>query len=371
MDGNQNSCTNCKQTIKEEQFYKCDLCIQSIHKNCASLSASEIKCMPLQKRLLILLCNECRELLAKTPLMLKQMEEIKTEIKSLMTEIKSLKNDTDRYNTKGLENNLYAQVLRNRSEKYEENKGGLPSLIIKPKQKQKSEKTKKDLRNQIQPSQLKIGIKNMRETKQGGMVIKCSEKEDIKLLKQAAEDCLGKDYDIELPKLNLPKIKIVGYSGDKSPEELEDIIKQQNKWIEHKDKLKINYIRKNRGKHTSTIYSECSPELYWKMMDHKKLFIGWERCIVYENLAVTKCFKCQGYFHKSNNCENEISCEHCAGNHERKSCTTQIKKCKNCEIANIKYKLGHNVNHTASDPECPSTKYHLNLIRSKTDYGGF
>lgn len=221
--------------------------------------------------------------------MLKQMEEIKTEIKSLMTEIKSLKNDTDQYKTKGLENNLYAQVLKSGSGKHnEENKGSLPSLIIKPKQKQKSEKTKNDLRNQIQPSQLKIGIKNMRETKQGGMVIKCSEKEDIKLLKRAAEDCLGKDYNIELPKLNLPKIKIVGYSGDKSLEELEDIIKQQNKWIEHEDKLKINYIRKNKGKHTSTIYSECSPELYWKMMDHKKLFIGWESCTIYENLTVTK-----------------------------------------------------------------------------------
>lgn len=103
-------------------------------------------------------------------------------------------------------------------------------------------------------------------------------------------------------------------------------------------------------------------------MDAKKLFIGWQSCFVFENLSVTRCFKCQEYRHRSSNCPNSVTCELCAGDHEKDNCPKQRKLCKNCVNANSKYKLTHNVFRTAADPECPSTKFQIDFLRSKTDY---
>lgn len=371
MDGNEDSCSNCKQIIIEnEQHYKCDLCVRKLHKACTTLSASEIKCMPLQKRLLILLCNECKTTLANAPLLVQLMGEMKNELISLKNEIQSLKVEI---NTKrnlneikwptGSSEKTFSDAVKTTQTSQS------PSLIIKPKQKQSSEETKKDLKLNIEPSQLNIGIKNVRETKQGCIVIKCIAQNDIEKLKQSAENRLGKNYNIETMKLKLPRMKIVGYRGTSNMEELENIIKKQNTWIEDIDRINITYIKEVKNKKTSTIFFECSPNLYWKLMDHKKICIGWERYTVFENLSVKRCFKCQEFYHKSNDCENEVSCEYCAGHHETSACTKQIQRCKNCVTANNKFKLNYNIAHAASDPKCPSTMYHTNLLKSRIDYG--
>ena len=367
MDGNENNCPNCKQTISgDEQIYKCDLCIRGIHKACANLSASEIKCMPLQKRLLILLCNDCKMMLGKTPLMLQLLEEMRSEVNGLKNQVKELKLEITSARNSG---KAYSDVLRSNNENLQtEHKFQSPSLIIKPKNKQGSEKTKKDLTNNIQPNILNIGIKQIRETKQGCIVIKCREKSDIDKLKHAAEGCLSHNYDVEVPKLNLPKMKIIGYCGQQKESELEATIRQQNLWIDKSDKFSITYIKRAKNKDVSTVFFECSPKLYWKMINQKKVFIGWQRCSVYENLSISRCFKCQDYFHKSTDCNNAITCGYCAGSHDGSECAQQVKKCKNCMNANGRFKLTNDTNHTAFDLECPTTKYHVNVIRSKIDY---
>lgn len=103
-------------------------------------------------------------------------------------------------------------------------------------------------------------------------------------------------------------------------------------------------------------------------MNKKKFYIGWEKCRVYENLTIKRCFKCQEYYHKSDECVNEVSCEVCSEKHESKNCSKQVNKCKNCILANNKYKTSHDINHKASDPECASTKYHLSLLKSRINY---
>ena len=372
MDGNeQDSCSNCKQTIGDEQHHKCDLCIRKMHKTCASLSASEVKCMPLQKRLLVLLCNDCRQMMSNTPQMVQIMEEMKNELTLLKTEIRELKTEMSvRTNSENLVN--FERSFADVTKKTEINKAQFtqtPTLIIKPKQKQSSEKTKSDLKQNIKPDQLNVGIQNLRETKQGCIVIKCAEKKDIDRIRQAAENSLNANYTIETPKLNLPRMKIVGYTGDQNSEELEQVIRQQNTWIGEEDKINITFIKKAKNKNVSTIFFECSSKLYWKMIAQKKIFIGWERYNVYENLTVTRCFQCQEHYHKIGQCENGITCAYCAGNHESSACTKQIRKCKNCSNANTRYVMNYDTSHAASDTECPSTRYHINLLRSRIDYG--
>ena len=102
-------------------------------------------------------------------------------------------------------------------------------------------------------------------------------------------------------------------------------------------------------------------------MKNKKIYIKWERLPVYEDLPITRCFKCQEFHHKISKCENQTICPKCTGNHTEDQCNNHEYKCNNCEMANCKYKTNHNTSHKASDPECPTRLYHLR--NTKIDYG--
>lgn len=165
-----------------------------------------------------------------------------------------------------------------------------------------------------------------------------------------------------------PKIKITGYTGDMDMKEIEECIKKQNQIITSEDEFKITYIKKSKNKN-STIFAECTPRLFHRIMNVKKLFLDWERLPVYEDIKVPRCYKCQDYYHKNTNCQNKTVCEFCAEEHNVSECPRQNKKCKNCMIANTKYNQKHELNHEASDPNCPSYKYLLNILKTKLDYG--
>lgn len=69
MDGNENdkNCFECKSEVNDDHFYRCDSCLRKIHKTCVNLTTSEVRCMPLQKHLLLFICDDCRKLLARMP----------------------------------------------------------------------------------------------------------------------------------------------------------------------------------------------------------------------------------------------------------------------------------------------------------------
>lgn len=49
-------------------------------------------------------------------------------------------------------------------------------------------------------------------------------------------------------KLKLPKIKIIGVTGNLIGEEIEDGLRRQNKWIQEEDMLKVNSIKQDKNK---------------------------------------------------------------------------------------------------------------------------
>lgn len=46
------NCVNCKENIGNQASYNCDLCKRMEHKNCAGVTPSEAKCVPLKKKCL-------------------------------------------------------------------------------------------------------------------------------------------------------------------------------------------------------------------------------------------------------------------------------------------------------------------------------
>lgn len=361
MEGNEINCLKCKQPAADKDVYTCDSCLSKIHKRCVDLSASEERCMPLQKRMLMLICEECRRMLAKMPYMVKMLENIQDEIQKLKETHPTVSNDTSEIS--------YSEVLKLKNMSQNSKAPNPPAVIIKPKKVQNIAKTKNDVHRGINPTELNIGIKHFKTTKGGSVVIKCTNKQESERLKQAAEGSLRDGYTVETLKMKLPRVKIASYTGDKSIDEIEESILKQNSWITSSDTFKVTYIKKIKNKNTSTVFVECAAGLYAKMMALKKVYIDWERCPVYEDLSVTRCFNCQGYNHKSASCDRRKVCGRCAGEHDGATCQSPHLKCVNCATANDRFGMQYAIDHSSSDPQCPSTNYHTEIIRSRTDYG--
>lgn len=228
---------------------------------------------------------------------------------------------------------------------------------------------RENIQGVINPSDLNVGIKGFKETKRGNVVIKCASKHEVERLKKAAEEGLKEEYTVETVKMKHPRVKITGYTGERTAEQLERSIRGQNDWISSEDEFRITYVNKIRQKKTSTIFMECNSRLYFKMMNFKRIFIDWERCPVYEELNVMRCYNCHGYNHKSSSCNKKKACSKCSREHDAADCRSREVACINCTLANGRFGTQYDIKHVATDPQCPSTRYHVEIARSRVDYG--
>lgn len=363
-------CSLCKQghqTTKDNKpsCITCDTCKNLICLECSELSASEIRCISLQKRILKFQCKKCRnfelvDILQNTIIdKTKIIQDQELIIKLLQEKINDI--GKNQMNTKS-----YASAINDNKEKHEVAKVpyNFPKVVLKPKNNQSAEVTMKDLNSKLNPLELKLGITNMKKTKNGAIIIKCQTKDETHALKVEMEKKLHQSYEVEMTKLIEPKIKIVNFNQEMTNDEIENSIKQQN----HLDgKIKVKYI--NRAKPgPKSIICECSPSAFHQIMNMKKLCIGWERHRVYEDLSIPKCFNCQGFFHKKNNCTSKLVCSYCSEEHQFNECNKVTASCKNCIISNNKYKTKYSTNHRCDSEECSTLNYHINVMKSKINY---
>ena len=62
-------------------------------------------------------------------------------------------------------------------------------------------------------------------------------------------------------------------------------------------------------------------------------------------------------------------CPRCGRDHKEEECNSDMKKCNNCAMANMKYKIKQATDRTARDPTCPAYKYYEQRSRNRIDYG--
>lgn len=196
------------------------------------------------------------------------------------------------------------------------------------------------------------------------MALKCSTKHESEMLANAMEGTLGDSYTVEKTKMRRPRVKIPGFNQEMSDDEIADSIKSQN---QVKGDVKVVHIRK-KGSGLKTVFCECTPDSFARLMSMRRVFIGWKRYSVYEDLDIQRCFQCQGYYHKRAACRNGVVCRKCSGQHETAGCTSQDKCCKNCTVANVKYGRSYDINHEAVDADCPVYRYHLQNLKNKIEY---
>lgn len=364
-------CSICKKT---SEIFCCDGCKTPTCKACGSLTSSEVKVLQLKERILKFHCKKCRTY--ETFSLLQQIINTKDElIESKENIILMLKEEMQKLNDKlTTQTSLatersYTNVLQKNISPRPAPPVNVPSLIIKPRRDQDSEHTKKDLISNINPTELNIGVKKLRQTASGAITVNCCTREDVQKLKIEVEKKLKDKYKIEETKLRNPRIKIVGFQGDMAEKDIEISIRKQNATLFiDGDTLKVTFIRKYKDG-SQNIFLECSSGLFNRIMLERKLYIDWERFHVYEDLSIKQCFKCCRLYHKSEECENDVVCSCCGESHERKVCPRKSVRCLNCIEANNKYKTKYDINHEADAHRiCPTYQYHLNILKSKINY---
>lgn len=370
-DGGDSCCQICKSEVKDsEQGLLCEGKCQSwYHIGCVGISSQQYKKMRGEiLKILIWMCPSCKKQLK----VLMEMETCGGKMKNLCDKFASI---GEKFNTisesmgKSLSKPTYSQVTNCGKQSSVVKPPNLPNLIIKPKNKQDQQKSKQDIQR-IKPLEIGVRINSRKELSNGKILLKFPTECDMEVMRDTAAKVLGKEYEIIQTTLKNPQIKIPGFLVDYSEKDIESMIKKQNPFIAE-EYFKVTYIRSFKTRKDKTVYAECSPKLFHLFMERRKIYMGWERFPVYENISVLKCFRCQQYNHKFSDCLNKPVCCNCAGEHETRDCTSQNQepKCNNCDLANKKFSTTHDIHHKANDENCPTYRYRMETARSRINYG--
>ncbi|XP_067637542.1 uncharacterized protein [Eurosta solidaginis] len=154
----------------------------------------------------------------------KQAELIGKDNEKVHTEIKKINSNNNEKRVS------YADAIRNNNKKSE-----VPQLkkdvaiIVKPKGKQTSEKTKQDLNNKVDPKNLKIS--NIETRNNGVMVIHSENNDEREKIKLAIENNIDREYEVKVPEQIRPSFVVTGIMFKYENDVLIDTIKKQNECI--------------------------------------------------------------------------------------------------------------------------------------------
>lgn len=253
-----------------------------------------------------------------------------------------------------------------------------PVVIIKPKNLDSSEKEasniiKTKLAKGI-PRESNIKVKNMKNVKDGGILIVLNSEEDKKKILDSNVIKSGQ-FKVSEPHNKQPKIIIYDVPSYVKEKEIPEIVFCKNsdcinlEKSEFIDGFKPVFKVGPKGQETVHWVILCSPKVRKCVINSNRLFIEWASCRVKDYVAAPRCYKCQNYGHVTKYCRNEANiCAYCsASGHDIKQCNKKDGRpaCSNCK------KTGINFEHKANDPNCPCHLKALQLEISKTDYGYF
>lgn len=387
-------CAKCK-VKKKEPFIGCEgTCNDWFHISCAGYSDAEYKLLERNKNIFFW-CNTCRiscKIVKKDT-----MDTINGNIGDIKNEIDDIKNcvdDVSKQFDRSFLNNLLGEfskklmidieklVNKYQSDTLKEidlkleksHSSSIPAhnnvqtyasaasqdksaFVLQPKTMNHSvTTTKMDMLHNINPIESDIAVSKVVSTKNGGVVIHCNKSESEKF-KQLATSKLGDKYEVkQLPTLH-PRVKIVGMSEKYDAEVLIKFIKLQNKNVVDDTSvcsvINIECLRKNSRIYQALIQVDIAT--YGRLMDHGKLFVGYDYCTIYDGIGLKRCYKCCNFNHIAKNCHEVLpSCPKCAGSHYLKECKSNDLKCILCSNFQAAHgTLNVDSNHACFDNKCP------------------
>jgi hypothetical protein len=178
------------------------------------------------------------------------------------------------------------------------------------------------MRMNVNPTDIKVGIKAIKATKVKGILIETGSEEEINSLSLEINSKFGEGLEIIKHKLRKPRIIMYNVSKEITTENVVAIINAQNPGIlTNRENMEAKFRYKNR-KGRYNIVMEIGPQTR-KQILQTKLKIGWEVCNVADYLILTRCYKCSEYNHKHNESRREETCLHCVRKHKMKEFTAE------------------------------------------------
>lgn len=214
------------------------------------------------------------------------------------------------------------------------------------------------------------GIKRYTRLNGGAIVIECRDQKQKEMIVEKMKAV--ESVEVREGRKIKPKIKITGIEkGWSEREVMEDII---NENVEVKEMVKgqkpeeiLRVIRKFtcRNPAKENWIMEARPDVCRKLIEKKRVNVGMMSVYVEAFEDILQCFKCYRFGHIQRNCTNEITCGKCGEKHDTRECRKENERCVNC----IRAKRSENVNHEASDRNCPVRKARMDDIKKRIDYG--
>ena len=175
--------------------------------------------------------------------------------------------------------------------------------------------------------------------------------------------------EVQLPKLRNPRIIIFNVPEELTKENASETIIQQNPELQLEERDISAKFKYRTKRNNFNLVVEVNAQTRKKLL-RNKLKIGWSICHLDDYLAVTRCFRCSRLSHTHTNCERDVTCPLCSGNHILKECTTPETehKCINCITYNSYSKKENiSVNHSSLSKDCPSMLATLRKYKINTD----
>jgi hypothetical protein len=276
----------------------------------------------------------------------------------------------------------YSSVVKSGSTDHREQQSKHVVLIRHSDKTKTSKQTEDLIKSKVRPNSLNIGIKSKRYVSNGGIIIECRDRKECEVLSQEIESKFN-DIKAEKPFKRRPTLVLRDVNPSIPQSELIDLIISNNSEIKNyfentvndkSNELSIKFkFRKKDSKINDKYCLEVSPHLRKIILKSGKLFIEWNACRVEESLPIVRCFRCNGFGHKSMDCsENEHQCGHCGSKHETNKCSANKDQsfCTNCNKHNMKpnQKNKYDVNHSAYSKSCPSLIRIQEIVKNKTQY---
>lgn len=257
-------------------------------------------------------------------------------------------------------NKLFKPAIKKRSEPN-------PVVIITPKNDEFKANMKNAIKKAVHPKH--DPVTKVSETISGKIVVECSSQKDTAIVQHKLIGAIGDGYNIDLPKSKKPVICVPSVDVDDVDSFISFICTQNDFSISETD-VEVIDIKKNRNQKVATVYVRLSYNAFESIMSIGKVYIGWNRCNVFEHFDVYRCYQCQEFGHAAANCKNDVCCPKCSGNHKVGECESNQVNCVNCERANKKFNFltPLNPDHAAWSPFCPSLVRKREQVEKRTRY---
>lgn len=250
------------------------------------------------------------------------------------------------------------------------------SIAIYPDNKERpSVETKKIVQDIIKPDKLKLHIRGVWNTKNGGVIISSERKDDLDKLKNS-ELLKTSGLKIEDTTRRRPRIILLGVPSDIPEKDVFDCLYEQNIADKQANFERAKFLNSFRLSHKSgkkdsshcNYIIEVTAELRKILIQQNRVYINWTSCPVRDYTLVTRCYKCQQYGHSAKFCrDSNPTCGHCGCvGHSIKECSVRDKppKCASCS------RFKKPSDHKTGDEQCPAKKSAEARYLRSTDYEG-